>query len=172
MKSEIVRLPRTRRVKGYLWLASALIVCPCHLPLLMALAGGTAFAALLRANWNLAVALSMGYAVVALLFAFRPLGRDEACAVPGIGRSPVLALVLSAFLPGLGQAYNRQRLKAGGFFAAGVIVAWPLLSPVSDSLSSLTLWLVLPTALLAAVEIGSMVDGYRAARTNLTRPIR
>jgi len=40
---------------------------------------------------------------------------EQTCAVPGSGRNPVLALVLSAFLPGLGQGYNRQWLKAGAF---------------------------------------------------------
>jgi hypothetical protein len=100
-------------------------------------------------------------------FAFRLLGRDEACAVPGISRAPVLALVFSAFLPGLGQGYNRQWLKAVGFFAAGAGVAWPLLSPTppSDSPGSLALWLLLPTALLTAVEIWSMLDAYHTRKS-------
>ena len=168
MRAETASGLRKRMLSGYLWLASALVVCPCHLPLVLALAGGTTFAALLRANWHLAVALSMGYVVVALLFAFRLLGREESCAVPGVGRNPVLALVLSALLPGLGQGYNRQWIKAGAFMAAATASAWPLLGPAQplSSLGPLSLRLVLPTALLAVFEIWSMVDAYRVARTD------
>ena len=168
MPSEADEGLRKRTLSGYLWLVSALVVCPCHLPFVLALAGGTTFAALLQANWHLAVGLSMGYVVVALLFAFRILGRDEGCAIPGAGRNPVLALVLSALLPGLGQSYNRQWIKAGAFMAAGAASAWPLLSPAQppDSFASLALRLLLPTMLLAAFEIWSMVDAYRVARPN------
>lgn len=122
-------------------------------------------AALLQANWHLAVALSMGYVIAALFLAYRGLADKGSCAVPGLGRNPVLALVLSALLPGLGQGYNRQWLKAGGFFAAGAASAYPLLrpAPLSDSLGGVGLWLLLPTGLLAAVEIWSMIDAYRVA---------
>lgn len=154
-----------RTLGGYLWLASALIICPCHLPLLLALASGTALAGLLYANWNLAVGLSMAYVTVALIFAYRNLGGEEACAVSGSRRNPVLALVLSALLPGLGQGYNRQGLKAGGFFAAAVASAYPLLgAPAPASPGWLSLRLIVPTVLLAAVEVWSMVDAYRVAR--------
>ncbi len=166
MGSEAARRSRPGLLRGYLWLASALVVCPCHIPLLLALAGGTALATLLRTHWTLAVALSMAYVVVALLFAYRRLGSEEVCVVPGSGRNPVVALVLSAFLPGLGQGYNRQLIKAGAFVAGGVTVAWPLFStvPSSDGLSASTAWLLLSGLLLAAVEVWSMVDAYRVAR--------
>ncbi|MBI3780308.1 MAG: hypothetical protein HY278_04505 [candidate division NC10 bacterium] len=171
MKAETANGSRGRTLGGYLWLASALVVCPCHLPLLLALAGGTTFAALLQANWHLAVALSMGYVIVALLFAFRVLSREKGCAIPGVGNNPVLALALSALLPGFGQGYNRQWIKAGAFMAAGTASAWPLLSParLPDSFASLALRLVLPTMLLAAFEIWSMVDAYHVARARVTR---
>jgi len=136
----------------------------------LALASGTALATLLRANWNLALGLSMAYVSVALLFAYRRLGGEAACVVPGRGRNPVIALVLSAFLPGLGQGYNRQWLKAGLFFAAGTASTYPLLGFASppNSLSSGSLPLLLPTLFLAAVEIWSMVDAYRVARATQT----
>lgn len=161
---------KKRTLGGYLWLASALVICPCHLPLLLALASGTVLAGLLRANWNLAVALSMAYVIVALLFAYRRLWGEEACAVPGPRRNPVLALVLSAFLPGLGQGYNRQWLKAGVLFAAATASAYPLLGASAPGTpGSLSLWLLLPTMFLAAVEIWSMVDAYRVARAGQIR---
>jgi hypothetical protein len=129
------------------------------------LASGTALAGLLHANWNLAVALSTAYVGVALLFAYRRLGGEEACEVPRPRRNPVFALVLSAFLPGLGQSYNRQWLKAGGLFAAAAASAYPLLSaPAPGSSNALAIPLLLPTLVLAAVEIWSMVDAYRVAR--------
>lgn len=168
MRADTASRLNKRTLRGYLWLASALVVCPCHLPLALALAGGTTFAALLRANWYLAAALTMGYVAVALLLAFRLLGRQEGCAVPGVGRNPALALVLSALLPGLGQGYNRQWIKAGVFMAAATASAWPLLGAPhpASSLDPLGLRLVLPTALLAVFEIWSMVDAYREARAN------
>lgn len=166
MKLERASWSLKRTLRGYLWLASALIVCPCHLPLLVALASGTAWAALLQANWNLAVALLTGYVLVALFFAYQTLAGGGSCSVPELGRNPVFALVLSASLPGLGQAYNRQWLKAAMLFLTGAASAWPLLRPArpGDSVASLAIWLLLPTVLLAAVEIGSMVDAYRVAR--------
>ncbi len=166
MKPDTNRRALKRTFGGYLWLASAVIICPCHLPLLLALASGTALAGLLWANWNLAVALSMAYVIVALLLAYRRLGGESACAVPHPRRNPVLALVLSAFLPALGQGYNHQWLKAAALFAAAAASAYPLLSaPAPGTPSSVSLRLVLPTMFLAAVEIWSMVDAHRVART-------
>lgn len=161
----------TRTFRGYLWLASALIICPCHLPLLLALVNGTALATLLQANWHLALALSTGYVTVALLFAYRRLDSEESCSVPGLRRNPVVALVLSAFLPGLGQGYNRQWLKAGVLFAAGAASAYPLLSfaPTPNSVTSVSARLFLLMGFLAAVEIWSMVDAYRVARAGQIR---
>ncbi len=166
MKPETAPRPLKRTLRGYLWLASALIVCPCHLPLFLALASGTALAGLLHDNWNLAIALSTAYVGVALLFAYRRLGGEGACVVPERGRNPVIALVLSAFLPGLGQGYNRQWLKAGALFAAGAASAYLLLSfaPTPNSVTSVSVRLFLLTGFLAAVEIWSMVDAYRVAR--------
>lgn len=109
--------------------------------------------------------------IEAIRFAFRVLSREKGCAVPGVGNNPVLALALSALLPGLGQGYNRQWIKAGAFMAAGTASAWPLLSSARppDSFASLALRLLLPTMLLAAFEIWSMVDAYHVARARLTR---
>jgi mercuric ion transport protein len=154
------------KLRGYLWLASALLICPCHIPLVLALVGGTAFASLVYSHWLLAVALSMGYAVVALLFAYRGLNGKTACAIPGVGRNPVLALVLSALLPGLGQSYNRQWIKAGAFFVAGAAVGWPLVSstPLPDHLQVSATLLLVAALSLAAVEVWSIVDAYRVAR--------
>ncbi len=172
MGSEAAGRSRTGLLRGYLWLASALVVCPCHIPLLLAVAGGTALAALLATHWALAIALSTGYVGVALLFAYRRLNAADACAVSGIGRNPVFALVLSAFLPGLGQSYNRQRIKAGAFLAAAVVTGWPLFGWASspDRLSAATARLVLSALLLAATEAWSMVDAYRVARTGRVSP--
>ena len=165
MSGKVVQT-RRRPFSGYFWLASALVVCPCHIPLVLALAGGTVLTALLATHWTLAIALSTSYVWVALLFAYRRLNTADACAVPGLGRNPVFALVLSAFLPGLGQSYNRQWIKAAAFLAGAVVIGWPLLaSAPSPDRSAATAPLLLSALLLAATEIWSMVDAYRVART-------
>lgn len=39
-----------------------------------------------------------------------------------MGRSPKVAALLSAVLPGLGQFYNRQWIKGAGFLAATLVI--------------------------------------------------
>jgi mercuric ion transport protein len=64
------------RLKGYGLLAVALVLCPCHLPLLLALLGGTALGALLAAHLLPAGVLLGGVFVGALAVGSRALESD------------------------------------------------------------------------------------------------
>jgi mercuric ion transport protein len=64
------------RLKGYVLLAVALVACPCHLPLLLALLGGTALGALLAAHLLPAGVLLGGVFVGAFAVGLRALESD------------------------------------------------------------------------------------------------
>jgi len=61
--------------RGRLWILVAVVLCPCHLPLTLALLGGTMFGGLLtaRQGWTF-VGFGIAY-VVALVVAFAQLRR-------------------------------------------------------------------------------------------------
>jgi mercuric ion transport protein len=69
-------------VRAYLLLGSALLLCPCHLPLLLGLVaggvGGSAFASFLSQNVALVAVFATAYFVFALWMGRRLLTRNEA----------------------------------------------------------------------------------------------
>ena len=80
----------------------------------------------------------------------------------------LLALILSGVFPGLGQLYNREWGKGGGFVLAGLVLSWlamralpgDLDALVSAPLPATVLWALV---LLLAVWIWSLVDAWRRA---------
>jgi hypothetical protein len=96
-----------------------------------------------------------------------PAGNEPGALAPR--RRPLLAAVLSGLFPGLGQLYNRERLKALLFLIGGVVA-----SAGPFSLSDVDIDLDNPAAgmrnvLLASlpfliVALWSVIDAYRTAR--------
>ena len=88
-------------------------------------------------------------------------------------RSPGLAALLSALLPGLGQFYNRQWGKGGGFLV-GVLSLMVVLSNLADQAQLERLAADAPLGsfgslltvllLLLALVIWSIVDAARTAK--------
>ena len=75
-------------MKAYGLLLLAMLSCPCHLPMLLALLGGTALGTLLLANIvPVVTALSIVF-VATLLFALRAFGTDASptCARDDVSR--------------------------------------------------------------------------------------
>ncbi len=84
-------------------------------------------------------------------------------------RSPTLAVILSGLFPGLGQLYNRERLKALLFFVGAVLTGiWPL-SPLSmdidmdDPIAGLRAVMLWSVPFLA-IALWSVIDAYRTAK--------
>lgn len=89
-------------------------------------------------------------------------------------RSPAVAALLSAILPGLGQCYNRQWGKGAGFLAGLLGLSIALTSVVDpaqleraaatgaplDNLGSILILLLL----LLALVLWSIVDALRSAK--------
>jgi hypothetical protein len=86
----------------------------------------------------------------------------------------VLAAFLSGLFPGLGQLYNRQRLKAVLFLIGAVITGFGPLSPLDvdispdDPVSGLRN-VLLASAPFLILALWSVVDAYRVARRAPTR---
>jgi hypothetical protein len=85
---------------------------------------------------------------------------------PGSRRRQTIALVLSGIFPGLGQFYNRQHVKGG----LSVIVAGVLSWLIGRAMPAEPLALVhpgaaltVPTVVLLALWLWSIVDAWRAA---------
>lgn len=78
-----------KNVRAYLLLGSALLLCPCHLPVLLALlaggVGGSAFASFLSQNMTLVVVFATVYFVFALWMGRRLLTRHNACPTQNVG---------------------------------------------------------------------------------------
>lgn len=94
---------------------------------------------------------------------------DSQAAAPAKPRSPILAAVLSGLFPGLGQLYNRQRLKALLFFGGGVMTAFGPLNPLDVDIDLNDPAVGLRKVLLAslpflALATWSVVDAYLTAR--------
>lgn len=90
-------------------------------------------------------------------------------AAPAKRRSPLLAAFLSGIFPGLGQLYNRQRLKAVLFFAGGAAAAFGPFNPLEVDIDLNDPAAGLRKVLLAAlpflvVGLWSVVDAFRSAR--------
>lgn len=60
-----------RGFKGYALLLSAVIACPCHLPLIAALLAGTALGGFLTAHLGLVLVALVTYFVLALVLGMR-----------------------------------------------------------------------------------------------------
>lgn len=76
-----------RNAKGFVALASAIVLCPCHLPILAAALAGTAFGGLITENDGLLVPLMAGAFVVALSLGLRWIGSQQpeecsSCEIP------------------------------------------------------------------------------------------
>ena len=92
----------------------------------------------------------------------------------GYSRRPGLAALLSALLPGLGQFYNRQWRKGGGFLLGFLILAGALLGSVDpqalqqsadsgvpvDNIGQIATLMLL----LLALAVWSVVDAARSAK--------
>jgi len=70
------------RLKGVGWVTLAVVACPCHLPILLALLGGTTVGAILAANVLLLVVVFGAVFVGALTVGLRALetGSGRTCA--------------------------------------------------------------------------------------------
>ena len=84
-------------------------------------------------------------------------------------RSPILAAFLSGIFPGLGQLYNRERLKALLFFACGAVSAFGPFNPLDVDIDLDDPAAGLRTVLLASlpfllIATWSVIDAYRTAR--------
>ena len=84
-------------------------------------------------------------------------------------RSPIVAAVLSGLFPGVGQLYNRQRLKALLFFVGGVGTAFGPFARLDVDIDLNDPAVGLRKVLLAslpflAVATWSVIDAYVTAR--------
>ncbi len=64
---------------AYLWTGLAVVVCPCHLPLLIGALAGTSAGALLSAHWVLGLISCIALFLVSAAQAWRRL-RGNSCA--------------------------------------------------------------------------------------------
>lgn len=71
----------TKSLKGYILLISGFIICPCHIPILLAIAGGTAFGAFISKNLTLILGVSTVYFILALIIGFRMISRRAEVAI-------------------------------------------------------------------------------------------
>jgi hypothetical protein len=94
---------------------------------------------------------------------------DTRAAGPARARRPILAVVLSGLFPGLGQLYNRQRLKALLFVVGGLVTAFGPFNPLdvdidlNDPAAGLRKVLLASLPFLA-VAVWSVIDAYVTAR--------
>lgn len=65
------------KLKGYVLLGTALIACPCHLPITLALLAGTSLGGFIGANLGLVMIGLAGYFIVALFVGLRMLAGAE-----------------------------------------------------------------------------------------------
>lgn len=84
-------------------------------------------------------------------------------------RSPILAAFLSGLFPGLGQLYNRERLKALLFLAGGLLTAFGPFSPVDVDIDLNDPAAGMRKVLLASlpfllIALWAVLDAYRRAR--------
>lgn len=85
----------TARRRGHLWLAAAILLCPCHLPVTLGLLGALSIGSGLSGNvWVLGIGLGIAY-LIALVIGFRNLraaksADDLACTVRTPGRDAAL----------------------------------------------------------------------------------
>ena len=83
--------PNATKLTGYLWTGLAVLVCPCHLPLIIGALAGTAAGALLSAHWVLCLVGLVGLFLVFVAQAWRELSGgscDGPCGVAQDDRPP------------------------------------------------------------------------------------
>ncbi len=85
---------------------------------------------------------------------------------PGARRRQTIALVLSGIFPGLGQFYNRQHVKGGLSVIVAGVLSWLIARGMpADPLALVHpgAALTVPTVILLALWLWSIVDAWRAA---------
>lgn len=70
-----------RGIVGYFLLGTAFLLCPCHLPILLIILGGTALGSFLTANTGLIIGASIGYVILAVIFGLKFLNHKERTSV-------------------------------------------------------------------------------------------
>ncbi len=65
-----------KSLKGYLLLGLALLTCPCHLPVLLAVLAGTGLAGVLSQYWELAIVTLSVVFLASLLWGLKVLKRE------------------------------------------------------------------------------------------------
>ncbi len=89
-------------------------------------------------------------------------------------RSPIVAAVLSGVFPGLGQLYNRERLKGLLFVVAGAVTAFGPFNPLDvdvdlDDPAAGLRRVLLASLPFLVVALWSVLDAYRAAQRSAPR---
>ena len=69
--------PKRRLLTGYLFLITAALTCPCHLPILLAILGGTTLAAFMKQHFSLALIGLTGYFLFALIWGLKLIGQRK-----------------------------------------------------------------------------------------------
>jgi TM2 domain-containing membrane protein YozV len=72
-------------------------------------------------------------------------------------KKPLVALILSLVLPGLGQAYNREVVK-------GIIIAGACLALAAGSLWLSGIWQLSAALALLVLWVSAILDGYKTAK--------
>ena len=65
-----------QRISAYLFTALALVTCPCHLPILLALLAGTTAGAYLSEHWGIAALALTALFALSLTRAMRAFGKS------------------------------------------------------------------------------------------------
>ena len=86
---------------------------------------------------------------------------------PNARRRQVVAFILAGIFPGLGQFYNRERMKGTMFLVAGVVLTWlmgrAMPMPTALSMPPLGAGFIVPLVLLLAIWLWSLIDAWRVA---------
>ncbi len=88
-------------------------------------------------------------------------------------RRALVAVVLSGLFPGLGQLYNRERLKAALFLIGGVLTGFGPFSALDvdispDDLGAGLLAILRASLPFLVLALWSVIDAYRVARRATT----
>jgi len=78
-------------VKGYLAIVSALVVCPCHIPLVATALAGSALGGLIADFYGVLVPATAVYFGGAIFLGVRWMTRNPSASCPPSGRQPISA---------------------------------------------------------------------------------
>ena len=67
----------TQRIKGYALLATAVVTCPCHIPIIAAIFAGSALGSVISAHYLLSFIILGLYFSGAIFYGMRLLARNE-----------------------------------------------------------------------------------------------